>query len=133
MISELQQLFGEWIAAVDRGINSIAGRLMQQRQILLIEGDGSSFTARAAATKKGAALPDVSFRLSNGQPVPPLPAEWESALRGCRVEILLNPDQILFRSLDFPKRAVEFLDGMIRAQIDRLTPWTANDAVFGWS
>jgi general secretion pathway protein L len=133
MISELKQLFGEWIAAVERAVNSIAGRLMQQRQILLIEGDGSNFTARAAATKKGAALPDVSFRLSNGQPVPAFPAEWETALRGSRVEILLNPDQILFRSLDFPKRAVEFLDGMIRAQIDRLTPWTANDAVFGWS
>ena len=67
MISELKQLFGEWIAAVDRAINSIAGRVMQQRQILLIEGDGNSFTAKAAAANKGAALPDVSFRLSNGE------------------------------------------------------------------
>jgi len=133
MISDLKALFGEWITAVDRAIDSIAGRFMQQRKILFVEGDGSNFTAKAAAVKKGAALPEVSFDLSNGRPVPALPPDWETALRGSRVEVLLNPGHVLFRPLDFPKRAVEFLDGMIRAQIDRLTPWTATDAVFGWS
>jgi general secretion pathway protein L len=133
MISELKELFGEWIAAVARAINLIASRFMPQRQILLIEGDGDTFTARTALVKKGAALPDVSFRLSNGRPSPSLPANWETTLRGSQVEFLLKSDQVLFRSLDFPRRAVEFLDGMVRAQIDRLTPWTAADAVFGWS
>jgi general secretion pathway protein L len=133
MISDLKALFGEWITAVDRAIDSIAGRFMQQRKILFVEGDGSNFTAKAAAVKKGAALPEVSFDLSNGRPVPALPPDWETALRGSRVEVLLNPGHVLFRPLDFPKRAVEFLDGMIRTQIDRLTPWTANEAVFGWS
>ena len=132
MISELKELFGEWIAAVARAINLIASRFMPQRQILLIEGDGDTFTARTALVKKGAALPDVSFRLSNGRPNPSLPADWETTLRGSQVEFLLKSDQVLFRSLDFPRRAVEFLDGMVRAQIDRLTPWTAADAVFGW-
>jgi general secretion pathway protein L len=133
MISELKELFGEWIAAVDRAINSVASRFMPQRQILLIEGDGNTFTAKTAAVKEGAGLPDVSFRLLNGRPSPSFPAAWETTLRGSRVEILLKSEHVLFRSLDFPSRAVDFLDGMIRAQIDRLTPWAANDAVFGWS
>jgi general secretion pathway protein L len=133
MISEIKDLFGEWIAAVDRAINSIARRFMPQRQILLVEGSGNTFTAKTTAVKEGAALADASFSLLNGRPSPALPADWETTLRGSRVEILLEPGHVLFRSLDFPERAVDFLDGMIRAQIDRLTPWTANDAVFGWS
>jgi general secretion pathway protein L len=133
MISELKELFAEWIAAVARAIHWIAGRFMQQRQISLIEGDENTFTAKTAPVKKGAALPDVSFRLLEGRPIPAFTADWEAAFGGASVEFLLKPEHILFRSLDFPRRAVEFLDGMIRAQIDRLTPWTANEAVFGWS
>jgi general secretion pathway protein L len=133
MISELKELFAEWIAAVARAIHWIVGRFMQQRQIWFIEGDDNAFTAKTAPVKKGAALPDVSFRLLEGRPSPAFTADWEAALRGASVEFLLRPEHILFRSLDFPRRAVEFLDGMIRAQIDRLTPWTASEAVFGWS
>jgi general secretion pathway protein L len=132
-ISELKELFGEWIAAVAGAIDASASRYMRRRQILLSEGEGNTFTARMTSARKATPLPDVSFRLTGGRPNPPLPPEWETAFRGSRVEVLLQPGQFMFRSLDFPKRAVDFLDGMIRTQIDRLTPWTADDAAFGWS
>jgi general secretion pathway protein L len=38
---------------------------------------------------------------------------------------------VLFRDIDFPRQAADFLDGMVRAQIDRLTPWVASEALFG--
>jgi general secretion pathway protein L len=133
MISELKELFSEWIAAVARAVHAIVGRLVPQRQISVTEADDNVFTARVAPGRKGDALPDVSFRLSGAAPNPALPENWKATLRGSRVEILLKPDLVLFRNVDFPKQAVDFLDGMIRAQIDRLTPWKANDAVFSWS
>jgi general secretion pathway protein L len=133
MISELKELFGEWIAAVTRAINSIAARFVSQRPISLIQRDDGTFIVKTASTEKGVSLPDVSFQLSNGRPSPSLPDNWVAAVRGSSVEIQLKSNGVLFRSLDFPKQAVEFLDGMIRAQIDRLTPWAVSEAVFGWS
>jgi general secretion pathway protein L len=133
LISELKELFDGWITAVDRAIDAVAARIMRPRQILLREGEGDSFTITMMPAPNRPALPDLPFRLRNGRPYPSLPADWLAACRGSRVEILLHPDHVMFRPLDFPRQAGEFLGGMIRAQIDRLTPWSANDAVFGWS
>jgi general secretion pathway protein L len=87
--------------------------------------------ARVTSARTGGLLPQTSFRLVHGRPEPALPPEWKTALRGSRIDILMNPDHVLFRILDFPRQASDFLDGMIGAQIDRLTPWSANEAVFG--
>jgi general secretion pathway protein L len=133
IISEFQQLFSEWIAAVTGAADAAAGQFIRSRRILLEEGDDDVFTARIIAAKKAPALPDLVFRLDSGGPQPPLPADWKAAFRGSRVEAQLQSGHVMTCLLDFPSKAGDFLDGMIRAHIDRLTPWTANDAVFGWS
>jgi general secretion pathway protein L len=133
MISEIKAFFEEWIAAVARTVAFALDRYAPGRQILLSEASDQTFTASLKSMPEGLNLPDASFRLSHGRPEPPFSADWEAAFRGGRVEALIAPEQILFRSLDFPEKAVDFLDGMIGTQIDRLTPWTADDAAFGWT
>ena len=132
-MSELKDLFGAWVAAVAGAVDNIAGRFLRPRQILLSQAEDDGLVAKATPARNGPALPDVSFLLDNGRPNPPLPAVWKTALRGSRVEAVLQSSHVMFSPLDFPSQAGDFLDGMIRTQIDRLTPWSVDDAIFGWS
>jgi general secretion pathway protein L len=132
-ISEFKDLFGQWIAAVAGVVDTVAGRIVRPRQIVLAEGDDDTFVAKAIAARNLPALPEVSFRLVKGRPHPALPTDWQTAFRGSRVEVQLQSAHVMFWPLDFPSQAGDFLEGMIRTQVDRLTPWTVNDAVYGWS
>jgi general secretion pathway protein L len=133
VMSEAKAVFEEWIAAVAGAVDSLIGRYAPRPQIELVGGSGGVMTARLKSARKGPPLADVSFRISNGQPAPSLPSDWQAAFRGSQVETELAPAHVLFRPLDFPRQAADFLDGMIRTQIDRLTPWSADEAAFGWS
>ncbi|SHN64881.1 PilN domain-containing protein [Bradyrhizobium erythrophlei] len=133
MISDAKAVFEEWISAVAGAVESLIGRYAPRPQIELAGESTAVLTARLKSARKGPQLPDVSFRISNGRPTPPLSPDWQAAFRGSRVETQLVPAHVLFRPLDFPKQATDFLDGMIRTQIDRLTPWSAEEAAFGWS
>ncbi|KJC56709.1 fimbrial assembly protein [Bradyrhizobium sp. LTSPM299] len=133
LISDAKQFLAGWIDAVSRAVDTVAGRFMRAQQIRLVEADDGALTASLIAAKGGTGLSDVSFRLDSGKPQPSLSAEWNAALRGGRIEVLLQPAHVMTHPLDFPSKAADFLDGMIRAQVDRLTPWSVDDAVFGWS
>jgi general secretion pathway protein L len=138
VVAELKQTFSEWIAAVTSAVETAAEKFVRVRRIKLDEAEDGTFSAKAMPGSKAIPgktaqiLPDLSFRIENGRPQPPLPSVWQTAFRGSRVEAQLRSDHVMTSLLDFPSKAGDFLEGMIRAQIDRVTPWTASDAVFGW-
>lgn len=133
MLSDAKRLFDQWIVAVTAAIDAATSRIIRARRILLEENADGGFTATMVAGKNGETLAAFLFRLDGGQPQPPLPPPWQAAFRGSRVETKLQARHVMVRLLDFPGRAGEFLDGMIRSQIDRLTPWNVTDAIYGRS
>jgi general secretion pathway protein L len=126
---EIAELFARWIEAVANAIVSAFGWFVSPRVVRIVEdADGSGFTLRAP---KGEAGGGARIRLIDPDGGG-LAADVRKAVKGNRVELVLRPSRFVLRSLELPRRAVEFLDGIVRAQIDRLTPWPAGDAVFGW-
>ncbi len=122
--------FTRWMTSVAECTIAWIDRVRSPRRVRLIEENAGCFRLEA-----GPALEAGNNRilLCDGEAVEPLPGNLATALKGGHVELALTSDRFLFRRLDLPARAAEFLDGIVRAQIDRLTPWVAGDAAFGWT
>jgi general secretion pathway protein L len=101
--------------------------------VQVTEEDDGTFVIQTAGRNTPSGLPFERVQIVDGQIVAPYPAHVEEMLRGSHAALELRAARFLFRPLELPQRATEFLGGVVRAQIDRLTPWNASDAAFGWS
>src|SRR5262245_61223289 len=121
-LGDIKAWLTRWIDTVALAVVTLVSSLRARRKIEVIEQDDGTFT-----------IGNETVRIVDGQIVAPRPAAIETALRGGAAVVTLKPARFLFRPLELPQRAAEFLGGVVRAQIDRLTPWSAADAAFGFS
>jgi general secretion pathway protein L len=122
-----------WIDAVAQTVNAPLERFRSVQTIHVTEDGDGAFTIRLVPGPKAKAQAPspLRVRITDGM-APSFPPEWVAAFRGSEVQLELQSSRFLFRSLELPKKASEFLDGIVRAQIDRLTPWNANDVLYHW-
>ena len=127
-MQELAVLFNRWIDAVAAFVVATARRFARPKRVELIEEADGSFSLRQAG---GQLLERI--QIVEGNALSPHPEHVQEMLKGGHADVALQPAHFMFRPLELPQRAGEFLDGVVRAQIDRLTPWGAAEAAFGWS
>ena len=122
-----------WIEDVAAGLTRLSGTLRRGRRIELTEQADGSFLA--ALFRKGAAEPldEPPLRLDQDRFAEPMSTRLRALFARSRVDVVLAASRFVFRPLELPRAADPFLKGVVRAQIDRLTPWSASDAAFGWS
>jgi general secretion pathway protein L len=128
VLRQIAEGFSRWMDSVTATLVALLDRFVSRRGVQLIEEKPGTFALQGRGHEPDASQP---IEIADGRVVGELSAGLATALRGSRVELILQPTRFLFRPLEMPGRAAEFLDGVVRSQIDRLTPWTAGDAVFG--
>jgi general secretion pathway protein L len=122
--------FWTWINAVALYIAAMPWQFTSPRTLKLVEVAAGEFAVEGELAHVDV-LPN---RIYLGEGQTNAHVEYSpTLLRGTRIELILNSDHFLFRPLELPSRAAEFLDGIIKSQIDKLTPWRASDAAFGWT
>jgi general secretion pathway protein L len=127
----ISEVFSRWIDSVCDLTASLLGRFASPRTVRLIEESNNEFVLQVDGESAGPKTGFDRVRISEDpigrNTLPP------TALAGNHIELILRSDRFLFRPLELPHRATEFLPGIVRSQIDRLTPWNAADTAFGWS
>ena len=127
-VGSIGEIFSCWIDSVANLFASLLERFSSPDVVRLVEDQSGEFVIQADRTVLGINSANSRIRLIDGQI-----DGGASTLAGSRVELVLHSDRFLFRPIELPKRAAEFMSGVIRSQIDRLTPWNAEDAAYGWN
>jgi general secretion pathway protein L len=119
------EILARWTDTVAAAFVAVASRFVSPRVVRLVEDEtkADSFTLQSGGKTPGERITFVGGQFVGG--------ELESFAKSSRLELILRPNRFLVRPLELPARATEFLEGIVRQQIDRLTPWTAAEAVFG--
>lgn len=130
-LRSIRTAFSRWLNVVAEVLLSLLTRLRKERTVTLIERDQDYFALRSAQPSKNTYSDDLQLHLDGGH-LAELSPQIETSLRDSRVELLVRSDRFIFKPLELPARATEFLGGVVRAQIDRLTPWSADQAAFGF-
>jgi general secretion pathway protein L len=132
-LRQLSDIFSRWIDVVAATVHALLNRWSPQRVVRVTEEEQGTFALQAFGDAKDLILPDQQIRIADGAMTATLSDDWKTWLRGSRAEVILRPGRFMFRPLELPKRAGEFLEGIVRSQIDRLTPWSVSEAAYTWT
>jgi general secretion pathway protein L len=131
--SSIIKALERWLDDVTAGFAQVGATIRRGRTIELIEQPDGSFLALERRKTETKPLNEPPLRVSEDGFAGSTTARLRNLISKSRVDVELAPSRFLFRTLELPLGADQFLEGVVRSQIDRLTPWSADAAAFGWS
>ncbi|MGB9386099.1 MAG: hypothetical protein WCB50_14985, partial [Pseudolabrys sp.] len=112
----IREIFSRWIDSVADLVTNLMSRFAPLRKVRLVENKSGEFVVH---TNEGIA--DSSFthdriRIVDGQiDRRSGSAMTSTTLAGSHIELVLQSDRFIFRPLELPTRATEFMPGIVRS------------------
>ena len=132
-LRRLALLLSRWIDDAALAIMSVRVAMRPTRKFQLVEQDDRAFAVKTVARRSVRPALGITLRFVEGQFVEDAGGRIRSRLAGGQIEIVLARRRFVFRTLELPRQASGFLEAIVRSQIDRLTPWSAAQAAFGFA
>jgi general secretion pathway protein L len=133
-LARLTKGMNEWIDSIARHFCDMIEQLSPDKLVTLHQIDSCTFGFRqTTGLSKGMDAGERIVVAVEGMNPMRVSVEMAEKLRDSRISLFLLPNDFIFRSIELPVQAGEFVAGIVRTQIDRLTPWNLKDAAFGWS
>jgi len=130
-LRRLAVLLSRWMDDVSLAVISISGVIRPVRKFQLVEQEDLAFNVQPISGRSAPRAIDARLRFVEGRIAEDSGAGVGSRLAGGQIELILARRRFVFRSFELPQQAADFLDAIVRSQIDRLTPWSPSQAVFG--
>jgi len=118
--------FALWLDLVAQAIVDASERFASSRTVTVVENENGEFLLQPAEQRN-------DHHKSLASEPEALQTDPVKVFNHNRINILLRQDKFLFRQLELPNRATEFLDGIVRSQLERLMPWNVAKTAYGWS
>jgi general secretion pathway protein L len=105
---------------------AVEDRLWPRRRILLVQ------TAEGYTLHRPDGQAAVE-RLQLGGSAADFPPQAATVVKDGDVDVVLPVEELLVRALDpLPAQSKPYLDGIVRHQLERLTPWRASDVLYSY-
>ena len=130
---EITNGFFRWIDAVAELVVKLLERCTVRRVLRLTEKQAGEFEIQIEPRLDTGSVTAQCIQIIEGKIHQSISADLTVKIAGSRVELVLQSGRFLFQPLELPSRAADFLQGIVRTQIDRLTPWNVGEVAFGWT
>lgn len=95
------------------------------RRVLRLAQDGDQWVVQQVTGQQEVSLGSIASGAA-------VPTEIARAAQRSHVVLKLSAEEVIFRRIIVPAQASGMLAGIVRNQIERLSPWRADDAAYGF-
>ncbi len=104
----------------------------RERNTLTIAFENQHVVIRQSESRRGAAPAGQELLPAGLVPGAAASRDMPRTVRNSYMVLEFPPDKVVTRSITVPAQAQKFLSGVIRNQIERLSPWPVNNVLYGF-